>query len=71
MNAASVGSVRLTDEDIQEFIKLWEREFAERLTPDEARYHVSRVLELFTLLAQPLPGEMREHPGPEPSTFPP
>jgi hypothetical protein len=49
--------MQLTAEDIREFRKLWQKEFQETLTEDEARYHASELLELYALLARPLPHE--------------
>jgi hypothetical protein len=41
----------LEEDDIREFIELWKEEFGEVLSTDEARYHASRFLELYALLA--------------------
>ena len=49
--------MQLDDQDIREFIALWKEEFDEDLTLDEARHHASQLLELFWLLARPLPSE--------------
>lgn len=45
-----------TDEDIEEFIAIWEREFGERITPDRARMEAGLLIELYWALIQPLPG---------------
>ena len=49
--------MQLDDQDIREFIVLWKKEFDEDLSFDEARYHASQLLELYALLAKPLPSE--------------
>jgi len=43
--------MQLEDEDIREFSKLWQEEFNETLSPDEARHHASLLLELYVVLA--------------------
>lgn len=43
-----------------EFIKLYEDEFGEKLPIDEAREITSRLVELYTMLAEPLPSELKE-----------
>jgi hypothetical protein len=52
----------LGDEEIQEFVKIWQEEFQETLSPDAARYQASLLLELYLLLyrsrgKRPLPAE--------------
>ena len=53
----------LDDHDIQEFIQLWKEEFKETISPAGARQCAAQLLELYDLLARPLPDERRE-PGP-------
>jgi hypothetical protein len=48
----------ITAEQLQEFIGLYEEEFKDRLSEDEAREVASRLIELYQLLAQPLPSEI-------------
>ena len=43
--------MHLEGDDIREFAALWLAEFGETLSADEARYHASRLLELYALLA--------------------
>ncbi len=43
--------MELTDEEIQEFAKIWKEEFKEELTPEQAKYEAQRFLELYLLLA--------------------
>jgi hypothetical protein len=52
----------LEDEDIREFSELWKKEFSETLSPDKARHHASLLLELYGLLARPLPEERSAPP---------
>jgi hypothetical protein len=46
--------------DIQEFIQLWKQEFEETLSPADARQCASQLLELYGVLASPLPEQRRE-----------
>ena len=45
----------LDNPDIQEFIQLWKEEFKETLSSAEARQCASELLELYAVLASPLP----------------
>jgi hypothetical protein len=45
----------LTPEDIAEFMRLYEAEFGEPITEDEARMMASRLLFLYLELGKPLP----------------
>jgi hypothetical protein len=45
----------LTDADLREFIEAWKQDFDEVLSVAEARQHASQLLELYSLLARPLP----------------
>ena len=47
----------LSNERIQAFAEVWEREFGEQLTIDQAEEQAKRFLDLCWLLAQPLPRE--------------
>ena len=51
-----------TDNDIQDFADIWEREFGERLTPDQARIEAHNLLELAWRLSAPLPDERIDEP---------
>ena len=53
----------LDDHDIQEFIELWNKEFKETLAPAEARQRASEILELYAVLASPLPHHMESGEG--------
>lgn len=60
-SAWTIFGMQLDDHDIREFTALWKEEFNETLTPDEARHYASQLLELYSLLAKPLPSEMSSH----------
>ncbi len=53
----------LTDEEVQEYKHLHEKEFNETISDAEAREIASRLLLLYELLAQPLPSELSGKPG--------
>jgi hypothetical protein len=55
----------LTDADIQEFIEIYKKEFKESLSFKDARDMATRVLELYVVLATPLPDETHPHPDQE------
>jgi hypothetical protein len=46
-----------TTEAIAEFILIWAQEFGEILTEARAREEATRLLELYLILLEPLPGE--------------
>ena len=46
-----------TEQSIEEFIEIWQSEFGTHLSPDQARMEATRLMELYWLLAQPLPGD--------------
>jgi hypothetical protein len=47
----------ITPERLHEFMRLYEEEFSESINEDEAREITSRLVELYCLLAEPLPSE--------------
>jgi len=49
--------VQLSDQYISEFRRLWQAEFNENLSEDEARREAGRFLEVFALLAGPIRSE--------------
>jgi hypothetical protein len=51
------AGVDLTEQDIQEFAEIWEKEFGEKLSLEQARHEATRFLELCKVLACRLPGE--------------
>lgn len=44
--------VNLNDQDIEEFVDVWQQEFGETLSAEEARHEASLLLELCSLLAR-------------------
>jgi hypothetical protein len=52
----------ISDRQLQEFIELYEQECGERLPREEARAMLSRLVELYVRLAEPLPGEASDEP---------
>jgi hypothetical protein len=50
--------VKLTDQDLKEFCQIWKEEFDEEISIEEARQHASSLLELYSVLARPLPSEL-------------
>jgi len=59
----------IAPERLQEFMRLYEEEFNEPLSEDEAREITSRLVELYMMLAEPLPSE-RLHLIPPPQNSP-
>ena len=55
--------MRLTKEAIEEFQKLYEEEFGEQLSFEEAEIRGRELVELYKMLAEPLPSE-RDEPTP-------
>jgi len=47
--------MELTEEDIREFAAIWKEEFGDSLSPADARHEASLLMELYSLLARPLP----------------
>ena len=50
-------------ERLQEFIRLYEAEFKQPISEEEARETASRLVELYQLLATPLPAGIPEGSG--------
>jgi hypothetical protein len=48
----TLGAMQLTEEDVREFQELWQVEFGETITADQARQRAFELLELYTLLAR-------------------
>lgn len=57
----------LTNEDCEEFRKVYKEDTGEDITIEQAREIASRLLELYRLLARPLPGETRQPSEDSPS----
>ena len=49
--------MQISDEDLEEFMRLYTAEFGERLSKEEASEVAGRFVDLYTLLAEPLPSE--------------
>jgi len=47
----------ITPEHLREFIEIYEKEFGERISEDEAREVAFRLVELYQVLGEPLRGE--------------
>jgi len=50
----------LKPEDIEEFRKIWRKEFKEKLSTEGASVQAQRILELYTLLYSPTPEELEK-----------
>lgn len=49
--------MRLTDESCEAYRRIYKEEMGEDITLDEAREMAARILNLYELITQPLPGE--------------
>ena len=49
----------MSSEAVQEFAKIWAEEVGETITYERAEFEARRLIELFWLLAQAYPGELR------------
>jgi hypothetical protein len=58
--------MELTDEELREFSAIWKKAFKEELALGDARHYASQLIELYALLAEPLPSERRAPVSPEP-----
>jgi flagellin-specific chaperone FliS len=45
--------MQLTDEDIREFSEIWQIEFNETLSSEQARTSASQLITLYTLMFEP------------------
>lgn len=60
--------MKLDNADVREFAALWEKEFGESITLDEARHRATTLLEFYSLLdrstrhSNPLSSESETHP---------
>ncbi len=52
-----LSSMRISEEELQEFIQLYKKEFGEELSMTEASEVAGNFVSLYELLAEPLPGE--------------
>jgi hypothetical protein len=55
-NLIAIGPEPLAQNDVQELRRLWEEEFGEPLSVEEAHQLASRLLDLYVLLYQPPQG---------------
>ncbi len=66
--------MKLSDESLNRFMRLYQEFYGEELTVNEARAMASRVVLLYDHLTQPLPGEHNLTPpsqtGDRPSSLP-
>ena len=53
--------MRISDEDLEEFKRIYAAEFGEELSQAEASEAASNLVELYMLLAQPLPSEQNKN----------
>lgn len=58
--------MELSEKDIEEFAALWKAEFGEELSRAEARESASALLEVYAVLARPLPESEHRPPRPTP-----
>jgi hypothetical protein len=52
--------MRLTKEAIEQFQTLYEKEFGEAISYEEAEVRANEIIHLYLMLAEPLPGEREE-----------
>jgi hypothetical protein len=50
----------LQEADLRDFIQIWSDEFHETISMEQARERASMLMELYWLLAQPLPTVQRK-----------
>ena len=50
--SATVSSVRITDDDIRRYQEIWQKEFGEEITADEARQTIARLDAFYLFLAR-------------------
>jgi hypothetical protein len=53
----------LSDENLRDFIKLYEEEFEVSLPIEDARFMASTLVHLYGVFSQPLPNEKNPSPG--------
>ena len=52
--------MHINSKDLDEFRRQWESELGEPVSPDQAQLRTTELLELFAVLARPLPSESVE-----------
>ena len=55
------GGMKVNDERLHAFIRIYEREFGESLTESQAKLLSGRLMDLYERLARPLPSEQRQY----------
>ena len=55
--------MQLTREDILEFSELWEKEFHDKLSPDQAREHATLLLALYAAISRTPLAAVASHPA--------
>lgn len=60
-----LGSMKISDEELQEFIRLYKKEFGEKLSIAEASEVAGNFVSLYELLAEPLPEEQNRPIAPD------
>jgi hypothetical protein len=57
----------ISEEHLQEFMRIYEQEFGESLSHAEASEMAARLVDLYELLLEPLPSEIEAHKVMRPS----
>lgn len=52
--------MKVSDESVREFIKIWKNEFGETLEYDAALLKLQQLIHLYRELARPIPDELNE-----------
>lgn len=55
----TLACMEFTDKDLEELSRIWQEEFHEELPAPRARQCASALLELYAVLARPLPAEIQ------------
>jgi hypothetical protein len=63
--------MRLSDEDIQEFIEAWQADFGETLSAESGRSEALRLLDFFAWMVEELGFQERERDAPAQNDEPP
>lgn len=62
--------MKISDDDLIEFMAIYEQEFGEQLTSAEASEMTTRLINLYMILVEPLPSEREATQLPSTSEFP-
>jgi hypothetical protein len=52
--------MELSEQDVEEFRRTWQKEFWEVITREKALLEARKLLELYVLLAKPVPGKRKQ-----------